>query len=75
MSAVMQNNLVRAVSVAIALLYVVMGVALLADPTIWHILESFGWPSWPRYPLAILLTVYGCFRVYRAAKVRRFGDA
>lgn len=75
MKAVMQNNLVRAVAVAIALLYVVMGVALIAYPNVWLVLESWGWPSWPQYPLATLLIVYGCFRVYRAANVRRFGDA
>lgn len=75
MNAVMQNNLVRAIGVAIALLYVVMGVALLAYPTAWALLESWGWPSWPHYPLASLLIIYGCFRVFRAAKARRFGDA
>lgn len=64
------RNLVRAVMVAIALLYIVMGVGLLTYP-----IDLLGLPSAVRYPLAILLIIYGGFRVVRAAKARRFGDA
>jgi uncharacterized membrane protein HdeD (DUF308 family) len=64
------RNLIRAAMVALGMLYIVMGVGLFAYP-----IGLLGLPSGVRYPLGILLIIYGCFRVFRAAKARRFGDA
>ncbi|HET6569100.1 MAG TPA: hypothetical protein VFG50_14130 [Rhodothermales bacterium] len=62
MSDVLQN-LVRAAAMAMGLLYVVIGVALIFYPV-----EFFGLGMGLRIGLGILLILYGAYRVYRGTK-------
>jgi len=57
------QNLLRAAAMAMGLLYVIIGVALIFYP-----IELLGLGSTIRIVLGVLLILYGAYRVYRGTK-------